>query len=110
MSFREARCTWHGKTCTEPPLKVVRTRDGARWAACARAVRTIAPTHGARPRRLTRKDHPSACTTPIGQVTPVPRSLCCHEAREPDVGWVSPSSVQRGKEIVFNGVGVLLGQ
>ncbi|MGW4872946.1 hypothetical protein [Streptomyces chartreusis] len=47
VSFREARCTWHGRTCTEPPIKVVRTRDGARWAACARAVRTIAAARGA---------------------------------------------------------------
>lgn len=42
VSYREKRCTWHGRTCTEEPVKVVRTRDGARWAACAGAVRAIA--------------------------------------------------------------------
>ncbi|MFJ8994259.1 hypothetical protein ACIRQH_28150 [Streptomyces sp. NPDC102279] len=51
VSFREARCTWHGTTCDEPPVKVVRTRDGARWAACERAVRTIAAERGGRPDR-----------------------------------------------------------
>jgi hypothetical protein len=30
----------------DPPVKVVRTRDGARWAACARAVRSIAAERG----------------------------------------------------------------
>ena len=49
VSFKEARCTWHGsreKPCQEPPVKVVRTRDGARWAACATAVRAIAKARG----------------------------------------------------------------
>ncbi|MGW7264095.1 hypothetical protein [Streptomyces sp. NPDC054842] len=46
VSYREARCTWHGSPCAEPPVKVVRTRDGARWAACALAVRTLAERRG----------------------------------------------------------------
>ncbi|CAL9667261.1 hypothetical protein [Streptomyces sp. Tu 3180] len=41
VSFREARCTWHGTACTETPVKVVRSRDGRRWAACAQAVRSL---------------------------------------------------------------------
>ncbi|MET7943051.1 hypothetical protein [Streptomyces sp. NPDC005302] len=51
VSFREARCTWHGTPCAEPPVKVVRTRDGARWAACAPAVRAIAADRDAQPDR-----------------------------------------------------------
>jgi hypothetical protein len=46
VSFREERCTWHGEGCSEQPTKVVRTRDGRRWAACARAVREIAAARG----------------------------------------------------------------
>jgi hypothetical protein len=42
VSYREKRCTWHGVTCPEDPVKVVRTRDGRRWAACARGVLAIA--------------------------------------------------------------------
>lgn len=45
-SFIERRCTWHSKDCGEEPIKVVRTRDGRRWAACARAVRKIADDRG----------------------------------------------------------------